>query len=824
MPFIAQMEAADCGAAALAMVLAYYGREESPHILRAACRVSHAGTTALELIDAATLYGLEAKAVRIPVGQLRNVAAPAILHWDERHFVVLERGNTKSAVLLDPSFGRMTMSWSELADRFSGVAILAVPSAGFERRSRVRLALRRYASAARGAWPGIAAFVATSLAIQALALSAPLLLARLIDRGIIAGEMAWVQGACAGFVAIIMATAFMAGFRDRLLLQLWGTIDIRLAGDIVRHILDLPKAATALRGTGPLTACVHGHGIVQRFLFRGSAPELSGIFLAVGSAALMIWNDSSFAIAAFGAAAVRTVAVHRLRRGSNDRAVADMRAIGDEAAALIKTVGAATTEGMRERQQPSLDSWKSAAVARSLRLKRQLWSDVACRQLDVAMRGTTFALLVGVGGQAVATGRVTLGIFVALLLVNVFFTMSTANLARVGVRAAKWRAHLAEVDDLLVSGERPPGLAEVGRAADVPGRHFARRFSDEATGFSQNGNVWSRRNAPSPAWRLVANMVSSSPGLAATLAFGTICGQAAVLSASVLTGRAIGAVAVDHNQGLILFAIGIWASCCAIAAAHLVQGWAAIGLEGAAVRASHCYVARALEAQSDSVRLEGPEALTQDVAAIRSAVRVMTDHLIPTGARILAAPITFAYMAFILPSATVLVATGSFVVLALAPVAARVWRHRAPELQASAAQVSYLRSAIADREIVNAHGLGAHVAGRWLQYRHRHLRFERARRGRSKAFALTSDALSCLTLAGALTWSALYALDGTLAFGDTVAFWLCAAATLLSLRHAGPACVALTHCRERLAHADAVLRLLPTSKPTSYRVPMSVRA
>lgn len=89
-PFIMQMEALECGAACLCMILAYYGKWVPLEQVRSECGVSRDGSNAKNIFRAAKEYGLAPRAFRMEPSELRTIQLPAILHWNFNHFVVLD--------------------------------------------------------------------------------------------------------------------------------------------------------------------------------------------------------------------------------------------------------------------------------------------------------------------------------------------------------------------------------------------------------------------------------------------------------------------------------------------------------------------------------------------------------------------------------------------------------------------------------------------------------------------------------------------------------------------------------------------------------------
>src|SRR6201998_3697821 len=117
-PTVLQMEAVECGAAALARLLAYYGAWIPLEQLRVACGVSRDGSKASNIVRAARTFGLSAKGFRKEPSDLGGLPLPSILHWNFNPFVVLERLTDHYAFLNDPAEGRRRVTLEELGESF----------------------------------------------------------------------------------------------------------------------------------------------------------------------------------------------------------------------------------------------------------------------------------------------------------------------------------------------------------------------------------------------------------------------------------------------------------------------------------------------------------------------------------------------------------------------------------------------------------------------------------------------------------------------------------------------------------------------------------
>ena len=122
---VQQMTAADCGAACLAMVLRYHGREVGLDELAGAMGADHNGVSALGILRAARGYGLRGRGVQVEdLDDLRLVPRGAVLHWEFNHFVVFDRLDRRGIHILDPAHGRRRISPAEFDQAFTGVAPL----------------------------------------------------------------------------------------------------------------------------------------------------------------------------------------------------------------------------------------------------------------------------------------------------------------------------------------------------------------------------------------------------------------------------------------------------------------------------------------------------------------------------------------------------------------------------------------------------------------------------------------------------------------------------------------------------------------------------
>ncbi|MBQ9323655.1 MAG: hypothetical protein IJR81_05400, partial [Clostridia bacterium] len=147
-PVVMQMEALECGAASLAMVMAYYDKWVPLEQVRLDCGVSRDGSNARNVLIAARSYGFEAQGYRCEVEALKSdMTYPCIIHWNFNHFVVLDGFRGKYAYINDPARGEVKVPMDEFDKSFTGVCLQFRPGESFvpggRRKSTLAFARKR---------------------------------------------------------------------------------------------------------------------------------------------------------------------------------------------------------------------------------------------------------------------------------------------------------------------------------------------------------------------------------------------------------------------------------------------------------------------------------------------------------------------------------------------------------------------------------------------------------------------------------------------------------------------------------------------------------
>ncbi|MBQ1535788.1 MAG: NHLP family bacteriocin export ABC transporter peptidase/permease/ATPase, partial [Ruminococcus sp.] len=203
-PVIMQLEALECGAASLAMIMAYYEKWVPLEQVRADCGVSRDGSNAKNISKAAKSYGFKVQAFSRTPEKLREKGKfPCIIHWNFNHFVVLDGFKGKYACINDPAKGFVKVGPEEFDKAFTGITLNITPSETFEpsgkRKSTLDFARKRLI----GAGAAVAFVMLTTVISSLFGIINPIMSKIFMDRLLTGQNRDWLMP----FIGVMSALA-----------------------------------------------------------------------------------------------------------------------------------------------------------------------------------------------------------------------------------------------------------------------------------------------------------------------------------------------------------------------------------------------------------------------------------------------------------------------------------------------------------------------------------------------------------------------------------------------------------------------------------------
>lgn len=280
MPTVFQMEATECGAAALSMILGYYGKHVPLEQMRIECGVSRNGSNARNILVAARKFGLEAHGYRKEVSGLLELSVPSILHWGFNHFVVFEGVKGKYYYINDPAEGRKKLTIDELSDGFTGVVLTFLKTPEFVPSGKTKSLLSFAIERLKGQLQPILGLVVMGLLLVFPGLAIPAFSQVFIDGILVEGNYSWIYGLITAMLSTLIFRLLLSYYRGILMLKLQNKLSLISAHGFISHLLRLPINFFSQRYVGDLSSRVENNNNVSEFLTSEVAETILNLMVA----------------------------------------------------------------------------------------------------------------------------------------------------------------------------------------------------------------------------------------------------------------------------------------------------------------------------------------------------------------------------------------------------------------------------------------------------------------------------------------------------------------------------------------------------------------
>ncbi|WP_436800619.1 NHLP family bacteriocin export ABC transporter peptidase/permease/ATPase subunit [Streptomyces syringium] len=451
-PTVLQMEAVECGAAALAMVLGHYGRFVPLEELRIACGVSRDGSRAGNLLKAARGYGLKAKGMQMDLAALAEVSPPAVLFWEFNHYVVYDgmgrHLGRRGVYINDPGKGRRFVPMEEFDTSFTGVVLTFEPDEGFRRAGRRPGVLGAVPARLRGTSGTMLAAVLSSLLLVLVGAAVPALSRTYIDMFLIGEQTSLLGVLFASMAVTLVLTATLTALQQANLLR--GRIISSTLGSarFLRHLLRLPVTFFSQRNPADLVQRLQSNDAVAETLARDLAA--AGVdAVVVVLYALLLWTyDPQLTVVGIGIALLNVAAMRiviRLRATGTQKLRAESARLTNTSYSgltLIETMKATGGENGFFRR------W---AGQHAITLDVQQRLGVPSAWLAVVaptLAALNSALILMIGGLRAVEGHLSVGLLVAFQALVTSFTAPITRLNGVAGRIQDFAADVARLKDV----------------------------------------------------------------------------------------------------------------------------------------------------------------------------------------------------------------------------------------------------------------------------------------------------------------------------------------------------------------------------------------
>lgn len=448
-PPLLQMEAVECGAAALGIILAYHGRILPLAELRLECGVSRDGSSAANLIKAARRYGLIAKGYKFELAQLQFVPPPYIVFWNFNHFLVVEGSCRHRFYLNDPASGPRRVSIEEFDQAFTGVVLTFEPGPDFQRQGQKLSLLQGLAKRLQGSMAAIVYCILAGLLLVIPGITLPVFGQVFVDYVLVENRTDWLRPLLLGMGLMAVLQGLLTVLQLRYLRRLRVKLAMGMSSRFLWHLLRLPVRFYAQRFPGEISARLQINNTVAETLSGQLATTVISTVMVVFYAGVMMAYDGWLTLIGMGFALANMLSLQWVNR---HRVQTSMRLTQD-----LGKVSGVTIAGLQ-----SIETLKASALESDFFARWSgYYTKVVNAQQELEVTNQTLGILPSflsaiatllvliLGGWRVMEGRLTLGMLIAFQGLMQSLLEPVTHLVNFGSTLQTLEGDINRLDDVL---------------------------------------------------------------------------------------------------------------------------------------------------------------------------------------------------------------------------------------------------------------------------------------------------------------------------------------------------------------------------------------
>lgn len=450
-PVVMQMEALECGAASLGMVLAYWKKWLPLERLRIDCGVSRDGSNALNILKAARKYGMVAKGFRMEVERLRKVEDPAILHWNFCHFVVFNGFKGDKVSLNDPARGRVLVDMEEFNRSFTGIVLTFQPGPEFEPSGQHASVLSFVRQRMKSARAALLFTFLTGLLMAFVGLVSPVFSQIFMDDILSGKNPDWFKFFIGLYAVLVVFQFIVQVMQDFRWVIYQAQLDIEANTSFIWHVLHLPISFFQQRFAGDLVIRQQSNQTCAAHLVQKIAPAVVDISLLI--IYLLVMSRYSLPLTAVGL----TVAVLNLglMRYIADKRMNLGRVLERDNGKLNGTT-MSSIEGMETIKAAGAElgffqRWSGVFATKLNSEVRQNKTSVYLEILPLLLQQLSANVILVLGAYLILKGELTIGMLTAFQGFMTSFMNPLNKLMDTGQTLIETRTQMERIEDVYNS-------------------------------------------------------------------------------------------------------------------------------------------------------------------------------------------------------------------------------------------------------------------------------------------------------------------------------------------------------------------------------------
>lgn len=449
-PVVMQMEALECGAASLTMILAYYGKWIPLEQVRADCGVSRDGSNAKNVLKAARSYGLTAKGYRYePEDLKKNGTFPCIIHWNFNHFLVLDGFKGNKAYLNDPAKGSYSVPMETFDKSFTGICLMFEPSESFEPGGKPKSVVSFAKKRLRGAGAAIAFVILTTVITSIIGIINPAFSRIFLDRLLTGENPEWFLPFIFAFGGLSAIQLIVGWVRTVYSLKIDGKLSVVGNTEYMWKVLRMPMEFFSQRMAGDIQMRQSMNASIARSLVQTFAPLALNTIMMIFYLVVMIRYSLPLTLVGLASIVINFAVSRIISKKRMNLTRVQMRDAGKLAGATVAGIEMIETIKASGAENGFFEKWAGyQASVNTQQVKfEKLNQYLGMIPSFVSGLANTAVLILGV--YFTINGEFTVGMIMAFQGFLGSFTAPAQTLISAGQTLQEMRTEMERVEDVM---------------------------------------------------------------------------------------------------------------------------------------------------------------------------------------------------------------------------------------------------------------------------------------------------------------------------------------------------------------------------------------
>lgn len=453
-----QAEMSECGLACLAMIANYHGHSYDLSAMRQKFKISVSGLSLRNIMSMANTLGLSSRALKIDSSQLSKIAFPAILHWNDSHFVVITGIVKGKCTIFDPATGKSSLTLDAVSKSFTGVVLEFTPVIDFTpEMAKSKIKITNLWAGASGFKRAVTQLVILSVVLQVFTLLAPLYLQFVVDEAILHSDKFFLLTLALGFVGVTVINALTEYVRGWVILFISQSLSFQMVGNVFHHLVRLKTSFFESRHIGDIISRISSLHPIREAMTQTIITAIIDGIMAVTTLCLMFLYSWKLTLIAITLTTFMVFISQGLTIIMRRRQGEQLIKSADEQTYILETIRSARAVKLFGREIEREGKW------------RNLYSDVVNANLSLGklqignslnvtfFLGLQLVAVVYVGALLVIQGQFSVGMLFAFVAYQNSFASRASTLVQSLVEIGMVRVHLGRLED-IIHARREVGL------------------------------------------------------------------------------------------------------------------------------------------------------------------------------------------------------------------------------------------------------------------------------------------------------------------------------------------------------------------------------